>query len=65
MPIGVCPECEEDVYVTADSEQGSLVSCDDCGVDLEIVGMDPIELDPYFFKGSADFDDGFSIYDDD
>ncbi len=45
MPTTACPECSEDVYVDADSEQGDIVSCDDCGTDLEIVGLDPIELD--------------------
>ncbi len=45
MPITACPECSEDVYVDADSEQGDIVSCDECGTDLEIVGLDPIELD--------------------
>ncbi len=61
MPIAVCPECEEDVYVGGDFEQGSIIPCDECGVDLEIVGMDPIELDPFMDK---DDDDEFSIYDD-
>ena len=47
MPTTACPECSEDVYVDADSEQGDTVSCDECGTDLEIVGLDPIELDIY------------------
>jgi alpha-aminoadipate carrier protein LysW len=45
MPTTACPECSEDVYVDADSEQGDTVTCDECGTDLEIVGLDPIELD--------------------
>lgn len=45
MPNANCPECDEEVYVDADSEQGDVVSCDECGTDLEIVGLDPIELD--------------------
>ncbi|MBA2620499.1 MAG: hypothetical protein H0U87_04800 [Acidobacteria bacterium] len=45
MPTSTCPECSEDVYVDADSEQGDVISCDECGTDLEIVGLDPIELD--------------------
>lgn len=45
MPTTACPECSEDVYVDADSEQGDIVSCDECGTDLEVVGLDPIELD--------------------
>ena len=45
MPTTACPECSEEVYVDADSEQGDVISCDECGTDLEIVGLDPIELD--------------------
>lgn len=45
MPTSNCPECEEEVYVDADSEQGDEVSCDECGATLVVVGLDPIELD--------------------
>jgi alpha-aminoadipate carrier protein LysW len=54
MPTTACPECSEDVFVDADSEQGDIVSCDECGTDLEIVGLDPIELD---ISADADKDD--------
>ncbi len=47
MPTSICPECEEDVYVDADSEQGDRVSCDECQTALVVVGLDPIELDVY------------------
>lgn len=55
MPTASCPECDEDVYVDADSEQGDVVSCDECGSDLEVVGLDPIELDLY--EGGKELDD--------
>lgn len=45
MPTSICPECTEDVFVDADSEQGDVVSCDECGSNLVVVGLDPIELD--------------------
>ena len=57
MPTAVCPECDEEVYVDADSEQGDVVTCDECGADLEVVGLDPIELDLY--EGGGDLDDDF------
>jgi alpha-aminoadipate/glutamate carrier protein LysW len=60
MPTSKCPECEEEVYVDAESEQGDKVSCDECGADLVIVGLDPIELD----LKDADSDD-YDSYDDD
>ena len=54
MPTTACPECSEDVFVDAESEQGDIISCDECGTELEIVGLDPIELDIY---SDDDFDD--------
>jgi alpha-aminoadipate/glutamate carrier protein LysW len=66
VPTAVCPECKEDVYVDADSEQGEVVTCDECGSDLEVVGLDPFELDLYVEKGDKDdYDDeeDFDSYD--
>lgn len=45
MPTSVCPECDEELYVDADIEQGDRVTCDECQSDLVVVGLDPIELD--------------------
>ena len=45
MPTGTCPECEADVHVDTDADKGDIVSCEECGTDLEIVGLDPVELD--------------------
>jgi alpha-aminoadipate/glutamate carrier protein LysW len=53
MPTAICPECDEEVYVDAESEQGDVVTCDECGIDLEVVGLDPVELDAY----EGDYDD--------
>ena len=53
MPTAKCPECDEEVYVDAESEQGDVVTCDECGSDLEVVGLDPVELDAY----TGDYDD--------
>ena len=45
MPSSICPECHEEVYVDAESEQGTEITCDECGAKLVVVGLDPIELD--------------------
>jgi lysine biosynthesis protein LysW len=47
MPTTICPECDEEVFVDAESEQGDRVNCDECGTALVVVGLDPIELDVY------------------
>jgi len=28
-----------------DTDKGDTVSCEECGTDLEVVGLDPVELD--------------------
>lgn len=69
MPTSICPECSEEVFVDAETEQGDSVSCDECGSRLTIVGLDPIELDlkeesdDDAYKGSDDF--GSYDHDDD
>ena len=45
MPTGTCPECDADVHVDTDADKGHIISCDECGTDLELVGLDPVELD--------------------
>ena len=45
MPTGTCPECDADVHVDTDADKGDSVSCDECGTELEVVGLDPVELD--------------------
>ncbi|HSI88884.1 MAG TPA: hypothetical protein VK918_07490 [Pyrinomonadaceae bacterium] len=57
MPSSICPECDEEVYVDAESEQGDRVTCDECGATLVVVGLDPIELDLYDPSEEDDLDD--------
>lgn len=45
MPTGTCPECEAEVHVDTDVDKGETVYCEECGVQLEVVGLDPVELD--------------------
>ena len=45
MPTSICPECSEEVYVDAESEQGDVVICEECSSKLVVVGLDPFELD--------------------
>jgi alpha-aminoadipate carrier protein LysW len=46
---GVCPECEAQVALNADTIEGEIVVCAECGVDLEVRGLKPnivLELAP-------------------
>jgi len=45
VPTGTCPECDADVHVDTDADKGDILSCEECGTNLEVVGLDPVELD--------------------
>jgi alpha-aminoadipate/glutamate carrier protein LysW len=59
----VCPECDNPIDVDADEvEEGETVQCDECGVDLEIVSVDPVEV---AVIDEAGYDDEDAIHADD
>ena len=57
MPTSICPECDEEVFVEAESEQGDRVACYECGSRLVVVGLDPIDLDLYEENESEEIGD--------
>ncbi len=64
MPTTVCPKCKDKVFVDATNELGNVISCEECETDLELVGLDPIELDVYEKPDLENYGDGFNIHDD-
>jgi alpha-aminoadipate carrier protein LysW len=55
----VCPECDNPLDIDADDvEEGEVVTCDECGTDLEVVSSDPLELAAVDEEGYDDEDDG-------
>jgi alpha-aminoadipate carrier protein LysW len=53
----VCPECDNPIVVDVDEvEEGETVQCDECGMDLEIVSVDPLELAAIDVAGYDDED---------
>jgi alpha-aminoadipate carrier protein LysW len=41
----VCPECDNPLTIDAEEvEEGETVQCDECGADLEVVSVDPLEI---------------------
>ena len=45
MPLAACPECEAEIHVDEDVDKGDILHCEECEIKLEVVGLDPIELD--------------------
>lgn len=62
MPSAKCPKCKERVFVDASTDMGEIVECEECDSKLELVGMDPIELDPAN-ENVDELEDGFNIFD--
>lgn len=43
--MATCPECESNLEIDLDEiEEGDVVSCEDCGTEFEVVGVEPLEL---------------------
>jgi len=61
MPSSACPECKERIFVDASSEQGTIFTCEDCESNLELVGLDPVELDKVSATALGEYEDGFNI----
>ena len=40
-----CLECGAELELEADVEVGEIVVCPDCGVELEVINLEPIALD--------------------
>ena len=57
VPTGTCPECDAAVHVDLDVDKGETVDCEECGVQLEVVGLDPVELDLVEEESLDDDDD--------
>ncbi|MGQ9633771.1 MAG: hypothetical protein ACUVXB_05945 [Bryobacteraceae bacterium] len=41
-----CPECDNPIGFEEDElEEGDLITCDECGAELQVVGTNPLELE--------------------
>jgi alpha-aminoadipate/glutamate carrier protein LysW len=39
-----CPECEAEIRLPQGTMVNELISCPDCGAELEVLNLDPVEL---------------------
>ncbi len=42
--MGYCPECDAEIPEEFE-DVGEIVTCPECGVDLEVISLDPVEFD--------------------
>lgn len=39
-----CPECEAQLKLETGTEVGEIIVCSDCGVDLEVISLEPAKV---------------------
>lgn len=39
-----CPECDANIHLS-EVEKGELVECSECGLELEVTGINPLQLE--------------------
>lgn len=64
MPHGVvsklkarCPDCEEVIKPHSKVRLGQRIFCPECGTELVVVGLNPLEFDWAIDDDDEDFDD--------
>ncbi|MBM3263671.1 MAG: lysine biosynthesis protein LysW [candidate division Zixibacteria bacterium] len=43
--MAICPECGGAIELDYDVVEGEIVECEECGAELEVVNVNPLELD--------------------
>jgi len=43
--MAVCPECGATIELYEDMEAGELIECVNCGLEIEIISLDPLKLE--------------------
>ena len=51
----LCPECDNPLNIDVDEvDEGETLTCDECGTELEIVSLEPLEVAPVDAEGYDD-----------
>ena len=62
--MSYCPECEA-VIDEEFEDIGEITTCPECGVELEVISLDPVEFDLALLDEDDDDDDDEYSFDDD
>ena len=57
MTAAVCPDCDESIRVPGKPQLGQRFVCQSCSAELEVINLEPIELDWAFDEPEDDDDD--------
>lgn len=54
MSMALCPECDETIRLPGSPALGRRFACLNCGVELELINLEPVELDWVYSEPEAD-----------
>ena len=54
MTVAICPSCGEDIKIQDNPKLGQRLLCQHCDAELEVIELDPVELD---WADYGDYDD--------
>jgi len=60
--VSYCPECEAAIDEEFE-DLGEIVSCPECGVELEVISIDPVEFDLAPIDDEDEDEDDFNLED--
>lgn len=61
-----CPNCDAVIELDEDElDEGDTIACEECGADLTVVGLDPLELEAAEDEDEEDEDEEDFDYDED
>lgn len=41
-----CPECAVEIKLNAEPELGDIAVCNECGLEVEVTNLEPLEVEP-------------------
>lgn len=57
MERAYCPDCDGRIVFNAPPRVGKRLTCPHCDADLEVIDLDPVELDWAYDESDEDWDD--------
>jgi lysine biosynthesis protein LysW len=62
MKVAPCPDCGNKINLGSQPQEGQRLTCPNCEADLEVIGLNPLELDWFYneldeFEGDWEYDD--------
>lgn len=61
--MGYCPECDAEIPEEFE-DIGEIITCPECGIDLEVISLDPVEFDLAPVDDEEDEDEDFNLDED-